>query len=136
MSEFACKHCGADADSIFAEVTCEGWVGVAIEQDDKGKVSAEHDGRVEDVEVSFTDCYRCAECHKSASTIGDLVRTKAGADSLDEACGRCGHEAIEHPELGWNPKRTPYFTRGPMPCEHEGCDCHDYYAHTRAVVAA
>lgn len=57
MSEPVCKHCGASADRIYAEVTCTGWMEVGIEVETDGTITADTFGgpqEVDDVDVDLT----------------------------------------------------------------------------------
>lgn len=75
------------------------------------------------------DRFECAECGANATTLEDLV---APADARSVCCDRCDHGMGEHAdpdprEIG-NPTPPAFYTRGAMPCEQAGCDCHDFLA--------
>jgi hypothetical protein len=129
-----CKHCGASADRIYAEVTCTGWMEVGIEVEADGKISTDTFGGVQDVDDVDVDCYRCSECRKSAYKIEDMLSVPPAAGEPGEPCGRCGHDMTDHPALDWDPKKKPYYTRGPMPCSCGGCDCHDFFSDSLGLV--
>jgi hypothetical protein len=86
-------------------------------------------GRIlEDVEaeLDYVERYVCNGCRRSSARIEDLV-VAAGAEDVGAACGRCDHGRFEHPELPSKRIKQGRYTRGPMPCDHDGCDCHDFY---------
>jgi hypothetical protein len=123
-----CKHCGGDDFYADVEIRASAWVdstGVWVGED--GKPHFEPDGRAQDVETWDTDYdiekYVCNGCRKSHWKLDELVMVAPGDGSAVAPCGRCDHGRMEHPEEG--PRGR--FERGAMPCQHDGCDCHDYY---------
>lgn len=122
-----CKHCGGK--DFYAEVTVTGYIDVVVTMGDDGRPSYEEDGYVRDMDTHDHDVedWHCNACGKSSFRLAELVVAAPPSDTPIAPCVRCEHGRTEHPELGWNPAATPHYTRGPMPCDHEGCDCHDYF---------
>lgn len=132
---FVCKHCGGG--DIFVNVTVSGWQEGYVAQGSNGPYF-EQDGRVEvDTYDADIEAYVCNACRREARRLTDLVvAAPADGDEPIAACGRCDHGRAEHGDE--KPCRDDRFTRSPMPCGHEGCDCHDYYdrAFAESEVAA
>lgn len=123
QGEWICHRCGCE--DIFAIVEARGSVGGGIAVDGHGKPYFESDGRPDYDDVDEVG-YECAGCGKNEFRLDKLVTTKRQAqDQLRKPCGRCDHDATDHPlaDGGYRPE----FTRPPMACSVEGCDCHDYY---------
>lgn len=124
-SDWICKECGST--DIIAEVEASGEVGVRIyESKTTGKpYTIEDDWDFPDPDVIGYVC----ECGATAPTIEKLVVKRRAFDELRLPCGRCDHDAREHPQVGrlTAEAKKAGFTPPPMPCTIEGCDCHDYY---------
>lgn len=122
MSEFACKHCGGT--DFYAEVTATGWRDCFIERSERGRLTVEMDGPLEDVEHESTERIVCNGCRRGAFRVDDLVVATASATGA--LCGRCEHPLHEHP-FPEGLKPADGDKRPKMRCTHESCDCHDYY---------
>jgi hypothetical protein len=124
-----CKYCGGN--TFHAEVTVSGWINsTGVWLDDDGKPHFETDGHVEDTwsgDMDF-DRYICSTCEKGSYRLAELVAEPPREGEAIAPCGRCDHGRAEHGEQSrWGTSWKDYYVRGAMPCEHEGCDCHDYY---------
>lgn len=122
-----CKECGGDR--FHAEARIEAWVrSTGVFLDDDGKPHFEPDGRPEDTWDYEIDDYICSGCDKRSWRLENLVVKPPPADEPIAPCGRCDHGRAEHAEQALHGRGRPdYYERGAMPCEHDGCDCHDYY---------
>lgn len=124
---WVCKHCGGG--DFYADVTVSGWVDGDVVGDGRGKPQFESSGRVEvDAYDHEVEKYVCNGCRADAWRLEQLVvPAPAASDAPIAPCGRCDHGRAEHPERRASALRERGFERGPMPCTHEGCDCHDFY---------
>jgi hypothetical protein len=123
-----CRHCGGD--KFHAEVTVSAWLdSTGVWVGDDGKPHFESSGSPQDASSYEYDVesYVCSTCERSSSRLAELVvRAPRNGEAIGP-CGRCDHSRVDHPEQRWIKPKGSSYTRGPMPCEHEGCDCHDYY---------
>lgn len=124
--DLVCKHCGSG--DFYADVTVSGWIDGDVVIGDDGRPRFDSQGHVEvDSYERDIDQYVCNACRRSASRLTDLVVRAPGESKPIAPCGRCDHGRHEHPERMSKRNRDMGYTRGPMPCTHDGCDCHDYY---------
>lgn len=123
--QMVCKHCGGKR--FHAEVRVEAWVdSTGVWVGDDGKPHFEPKGRPEDTYDYEIDSYACSTCERSEWKLDALVVPEPEDEPI-APCGRCDHSRADHPQHGPFPRRQDPYTRPAMPCQHVGCDCHDYY---------
>lgn len=131
--EWICRFCGSGDIVAEIEIRVDRQVGGRIRERD-GKPYFDEDWRSRDLDLDYDDgdvaFYVCVNGHTAASLDKLVVRRRVFGE-MSLPCGRCDHGILDHlapegqRELTAEQKRR--FTRPSMPCEHEGCDCHDFY---------